>query len=408
MAPLTNMDALFSAVELARQEVTEKPKPAVKPHSAYQDRFRIPSNTRSTTPENQSQKRASSQSPQKPRPKRGPGSRGGRIPGASRGHGGISGSSDGRKKAPAPEAPPDDQTFTNHHWTEHELNAAFVYLFGTENDVTYNKWLKNKDRVYKKFLENHSDIKAKFNGSHEAVASMVTRNTALYSYIKEYETFTGGGSDADLQILTPDSDSWHERRILLARKGGKALGTLTVKKYRLWVSIGWYDLFDNRFGKSAKVDRVVVRNSAVELSPIQQPKDDSEPEEPIPWSPTPIRALHPNDEPRSSDSDDETPVVITKAATTPAPKGRKKAMLNPTSASSQIVSEPRYQSAAKPTAKMFKSQAADSLESISGLFDSRRQTQRLKSLRDILDMPGLDEETRKAVNQKIQAIVLEI
>ncbi|KAJ4466165.1 hypothetical protein C8J55DRAFT_565888 [Lentinula edodes] len=381
MAPLTNMDALFSAVELARQEVTEKPKPAVKPHSAYQDRFHIPSNTRSTTPENQSQKRASSQSPQKPRPKRG-----------------ISG---GRKKAPAPEAPPDDQTFTNHHWTEQELNAAFIYLFGAENDVTYNKWLKNKDRVYKKFLENHSDIKAKFNGSHEAVASMVTRNTALYSYIKEYETFMGGGSDADLQLLTPDSDSWHERRILLARKGGKALGTLTVKKYRLWVSIGW-------FGKSAKVDRVVVRNSAVELSPIQQPKDDSEPEEPIPWSPTPIRALHPNDEPRSSDSDDETPVVITKAATTPAPKGRKKAMLNPTSASSQIVSEPRHQSAAKPTAKMFKSQAADSLESISGLFDSRRQTQRLKSLRDILDMPGLDEETRKAVNQKIQAIVLEI
>ncbi|KAJ3853548.1 hypothetical protein EV368DRAFT_63988 [Lentinula lateritia] len=163
-----------------------------------------------------------------------------------------------------------------------------------------------------------------------------------------------------------------------------------------------------RFGKSAKVDRVVVCISAVELLPIQQPKDDSKPEEPIPWSPTPIRTLHPNDEPRSSDSDDETPVVITKAATTPASKGRKKAMLNPTSASSQIVSEPRHQSAAKPTAKMFKSQAADSLESISGLFDSRCQTQCLKSLRDILNMPGLDEETRKAVNQKIQAIVLEI
>ncbi|KAJ4463939.1 hypothetical protein C8R41DRAFT_927161 [Lentinula lateritia] len=126
---------------------------------------------------------------------------------------------------------------------------------------------------------------------------MVTRNTALYSYIKEYKIFTGGGSDADLQILTPDSDSWHEQRILLARKGGKALGTLTVKKYCLWVSIGWYDLFDNWFSKSAKVDCVVVCDSAVELSPIQQPKDDSEPEELIPWSPTPKCALHPNNEP---------------------------------------------------------------------------------------------------------------
>lgn len=278
---------------------------------------------------------------------------------------------------------------------------------------------------YIQFLENHSNIRAKFNSSHEAVASMVTRNTALYSYIKEYKIFTGGGSDADLQILTPDSDSWHGQRILLARKGGKALGTLTVKKYCLWVSIGWYDLFDNwweisqirffmaqctigRFSKSAKVDCVVVCDSAVELSPIQQPKDDSEPEEPIPWSPTPKCALHPNNEPWSFDGNDETPVVITKAARTPAPKGRKKAMLNPTSASSQIVSEPHHQSAAKPTVKMFKSQAADSLESISGLFDSRCQTQLLKSLWDILDMPGLDEETWKAVNEKIQPIVFEI
>ncbi|KAJ3821289.1 hypothetical protein F5880DRAFT_1582766 [Lentinula raphanica] len=404
------MDALFSAIEIAQQEEAQKPKDTPHPASVYQSRFRISATgVRPSTPENQTQKRAASQSPQKPKPKRGPGSRGGRIPGRGRGRGGHNAT--GRLKEPVPETPPNDQTFLNHHWTNDELNALFVYLFGSENDVTYNKWVKNKERVYKKFLENHFDIKVKFNNNHEAVAGVVTRNTAVYSYIKEYETFTGGGSDADLQSCVEDSDEWHERRIVLAKKGGKALGTLNVKKYRLWMQLGWYDLFNNRFGKSAKVDRVVVRNSVAELSPLaQRTKDLSEPEsDEIPWSDTPSPThAKPNTTTQEthSISSDEDIVPTPKPAVTPAPKGRKKSQATPRS--SAVVSEPRHQSATKSNAKNFKSQATGSLESIGTMFDMRRQNMRVKSLREILETPNLPEETYTTVNAKLLEIISEI
>lgn len=68
----------------------------------------------------------------------------------------------------------------------------------------------------------------------------------MYSYIKEYEEFTGGGGDADLQAMVPDSDEWHKQRLVLAKRGGKSIGSLTVKKYREWKDNGWYHIFEER------------------------------------------------------------------------------------------------------------------------------------------------------------------
>ena len=100
----------------------------------------------------------------------------------------------------------------------------------------------------------------------------------MFGYILQFESFTGGGGDAD-------EDS-HGTRIEAARKGGIQVGNLTAKALTKWNSLGWYMLFNSRcvpliyhipqlltlkcdsHGKSPKVTCPVVYNSAWPLSDI--------------------------------------------------------------------------------------------------------------------------------------------
>ncbi|KAE9387072.1 hypothetical protein BT96DRAFT_948654 [Gymnopus androsaceus JB14] len=94
----------------------------------------------------------------------------------------------------------------------------------------------------------------------------------------------GGGGDADLQLMVPESDEWHKQWLILAKRGGKSIGSLTVKKYCKWKDNGWYNIFDEQFGRSSKVDHPVVCNSIAPISPILKEDDDIDD---IHWPPTP-------------------------------------------------------------------------------------------------------------------------
>ncbi|KAJ4001200.1 hypothetical protein F5050DRAFT_1726080 [Lentinula boryana] len=403
-------DALFSAIE--QVEAQDQGVNTV-PQASLRGRFRIPS--RPTTPPLVTyNKRPASESPQKPPPKR----VGGRGRGRGRGRGAKSSgtaipsktSTAGMKafKVDVPADPPNDDIFTSGRWSAAEQTALFTHIFGSESDDIHAKWLKNKDRVYKKYLEANLSVAKRFTVS--SVASKITAAITMYSYIREYEEFTGGGGDADLQSMVPESDEWHKQRLILAKRGGKSIGSLTVKKYHEWKDNGWYDIFEERFGRSSKVDRHIVRDSVAPISPILKDDDDIDN---IHWPPTPGRksptqSIH-------SDSEGETLIVLK----TP------KAGASCSTPASQAVSEPHYQAPAtmKSSAKKKNSLAsADAFGAINTFFESKAkltqeqlrrsmtesansaQSQQLQELRNILDS-NIDELTREVVNEKIRKLI---
>ncbi|KAE9411316.1 hypothetical protein BT96DRAFT_968810 [Gymnopus androsaceus JB14] len=298
--------ALFSAIE--HVEGQDQGVEAI-PQASFQGRFRVTSRP-TTPPPVPSTKRPASQSPQKPPPKHGGGRGRGRGRG-SKSSGTTTHAKTSTAKTPkveVPADPPNDDIFTSGRWTAAEQTALFTHLFGSDSDDVHAKWLKNKDRVYKKYLEANPLVAERFTAS--SVANKVTASITMYSYIREYEEFTGGGGDANLQAMIPESDEWHKQRLILAKRGGKSIGSLTVKKYREWKENGWYNIFEERFGRSSKVDRPVIRNSVALISPIHDEIDD------IHWPPTPSRkspigSIH---------SDSEIDMSESIALKTPAPK----------------------------------------------------------------------------------------
>ncbi|KAJ3804473.1 hypothetical protein F5876DRAFT_83105 [Lentinula aff. lateritia] len=255
-------DALFLAIEHVETQAQDSDG-NVATQASLQGRFRISSRLTTAPPPITSNKHPASESPQKPLPKHS----GGRGRGAATHSKTLTtvGTKTPKAKVVIPTDPPNDDVFTN-------------------SDDIHVKWLKNKDRMYKKYLEANSSVAERFTIS--SVANKVTASISMYSYIREYEEFTGGGRDADLLSMVPESDEWHKQRLTLAKRGGKSIGSLTVKKYRDWKDNGWYDRFEEQFSKSSKVDRPTVRNSVAPISPIINDDDDIDN---IHWPSTPGR-----------------------------------------------------------------------------------------------------------------------
>ncbi|KAJ3846135.1 hypothetical protein EV368DRAFT_89513 [Lentinula lateritia] len=383
-----SFDALFLAIEHVETQAQDSDG-NVAAQASLQGRFRISSRQTTPPPPVTSNKCPASESPQKPLPKRG----GGRGCGAVT-HSKTSttvGTKTPKAKVVIPTDPPNDDVFTN-------------------SDDIHVKWLKNKDRVYKKYLEANPSVAERFTIS--SVANKVTASISMYSYIREYEEFTGGGGDADLQSMVPESDEWHKQWLTLAKRDGKSIGLLTVKKYHDWKDNGWYDRFEEQFGKSSKVDQPTVCNSVAPISPIINDDDDIDN---IHWPPTPGREspaenIH-------SDSEIERSVVLT----IPTPK----AGTSRSTPALQVVSEPCYQAPVitKSSAKKKSSLASvDTFGAINTFFKLKAkltqeqlrrsktesatsmQSQQLQELRTILNS-NIDELTREVVNEKICKII---
>ncbi|KAJ3917175.1 hypothetical protein F5877DRAFT_80174 [Lentinula edodes] len=230
-------DALFQAIEHVETQAQDSDG-NVAAQASLQGRFRISSRQTTPPPPITSNKRPASESPQKPLPKCG----GGRGRGCGRGaatHSKTSttvGTKTLKAKAVILTDPPNDDVFTSVRWTTAEQTSLFTHLFSSDSDDIHTKWLKNKDHVYKKYLEANPLVAERFTIS--SVANKVTASISMYSYIREYEEFTGGGGDADLQSMIPESDEWHKQRLTLAKRGGKSIGSLTVKKYHDWKDNG--------------------------------------------------------------------------------------------------------------------------------------------------------------------------
>ncbi|KAJ7108080.1 hypothetical protein C8R43DRAFT_1140110 [Mycena crocata] len=112
-----------------------------------------------------------------------------------------------------------------------------------------------------------------FKGSRSApsIKSMYTRSIDTFTWMLAFDSFTGnGGSDPD----SDDPTAIQKKRLTAARKAGLNLGSLKPATITEWDDNGWYDLFNNRLGTSAKISREVVRNSASALSDAEVNLDD--------------------------------------------------------------------------------------------------------------------------------------
>ncbi|KAJ6611677.1 hypothetical protein B0H10DRAFT_352109 [Mycena sp. CBHHK59/15] len=71
-----------------------------------------------------------------------------------------------------------------------------------------------------------------------------------FGWMRAFDGFTGNGSgDAD----SDDPTAILKSKLSAARKAGLPIGGLSPAKILEWEKNGWSDLFNNRFGTSAKV-----------------------------------------------------------------------------------------------------------------------------------------------------------
>ncbi|KAJ7126592.1 hypothetical protein C8R43DRAFT_1134917 [Mycena crocata] len=154
------------------------------------------------------------------------------------------------------------------HWTadERTLFYQFLLAFDEEGEKRFEQHKKNPGHVYKRA----SELVFKGSRSAPSIKSMYTRSIDTFTWMLAFDSFTGnGGGDPD-----SDDPTAIQKRLTAARKAGLNLGSLKPATITEWDDNGWYDLFNDRLGTSAKISREVVRNSASALSDAEDNLDD--------------------------------------------------------------------------------------------------------------------------------------
>ncbi|KAJ7854870.1 hypothetical protein B0H13DRAFT_2358219 [Mycena leptocephala] len=138
------------------------------------------------------------------------------------------------------------------HWQPGERSTFYQFLlaFDAVGDKRFEQHQTDPDRVYKRASE------ILFSG-----------------WIRAFESFTGnGGGDPD----SDDPEAILKKKLAAVHKSGLPLGSLKPSTITEWEDNGWWDLFNDRLGTSAKVAREVVRNSAASISDIDDNFDEEE------------------------------------------------------------------------------------------------------------------------------------
>ncbi|KIM78054.1 hypothetical protein PILCRDRAFT_90815 [Piloderma croceum F 1598] len=160
-------------------------------------------------------------------------------------------------------------------WLDADKTKLFTWLFGAEGDANFETHKKDPARIYKKMiLILYTGCKSALNNNATAatVKGQITRAIKAYDMIIAFEKFTGGGGggDGDLNSDGDDSDNnviaGFESHLKGACSAGHAVGGLTAKVINQWYKLGWYDLFNDRLGKSLKITHEVACHSASAVS----------------------------------------------------------------------------------------------------------------------------------------------
>ncbi|KAJ3751809.1 hypothetical protein EV360DRAFT_89351 [Lentinula raphanica] len=185
------------------------------------------------------------------------------------------------------------------HWKPQEKNSAVWvkrFILGPESDSTFEKFQVHPKAVYK--------LAAAFvkTRDHNACEGIFTRSMKVYRGIQVLEKFTGGGGDGD----EDDENEVFQRKRKRALDAGKSeVEGLTFAKVKEWRDNGWYQLFDDRYGKNPKTERTLNINSATPISPLKL--EDFRSSKPIPSRLSPTVDL-------SAADDNDIPITPCKAS----------------------------------------------------------------------------------------------
>ncbi|KAJ7663567.1 hypothetical protein B0H17DRAFT_1211578 [Mycena rosella] len=157
------------------------------------------------------------------------------------------------------------------HWITVEKTSFFQFVLGQDEvgDKRFEQHKTNPGHVYKRASE------LLFEGSRSAasIKSLWTRSLETFTWMLAFDSFTGnGGGDAD----SDDPAAVLKGRLVDARKAGLHLGSLKPATIMEWENNGWWDLFNERLGNSAKVSREIVRNSASAISGLEDNPDNDD------------------------------------------------------------------------------------------------------------------------------------
>ncbi|KAJ7906403.1 hypothetical protein B0H13DRAFT_2506352 [Mycena leptocephala] len=143
-------------------------------------------------------------------------------------------------------------------WTAEEKTRFFEFFLGSDADA---------EQRFKQHKVNPGHASELFHGARTAdsVKSLYVRSLDTFTWMHAFNSFTGnGGGDPD----SDDPEAILKGKIAAARGSGLHVSSLKPETITEWERNGWYDLFNNRFGTSAKVARPVVRSSASALSDL--------------------------------------------------------------------------------------------------------------------------------------------
>ncbi|KAJ7229783.1 hypothetical protein GGX14DRAFT_383747 [Mycena pura] len=150
---------------------------------------------------------------------------------------------------------------TKSHWSAIERSQFYRFLLGpgAAGDRRFEQHKTDPTHVYRRAEE------LLFSGTRsvKAIRSLWKRSMDTFQWMLVFESYTGNGG------VDPDSDDpvvILKSRLAGARTAGLTLGSLRPETINEWRANGWWDLFNDRLGQSAKVTRETVRNSASALS----------------------------------------------------------------------------------------------------------------------------------------------
>jgi len=133
-------------------------------------------------------------------------------------------------------------------WTVPERTGFYKFLLAcdAQGDKRFEQHKTDPGHVYKRA----SSIVFKGSRGVAAIKGMWGRSIEIYAWIRAFEGFTGNGrGDADCD----DPQAILKNKLVAARRSGLPLGSLKPATITQWEDEGWYELFNDRLGTSAKV-----------------------------------------------------------------------------------------------------------------------------------------------------------
>ncbi|KAJ7668132.1 hypothetical protein B0H17DRAFT_1210099 [Mycena rosella] len=157
------------------------------------------------------------------------------------------------------------------NWSVNELSTFYEYTLGQDADAIFQNITMSSNKCWKQFA---GQVGIAWDAKQ--MKTQWDTSLAIYKKLVPLLKFTGGGADADEEPDWEDKDAINNF-LKSQATGGHDVEGLSAKKVKQWLTSGWFNLFDSRYGENPKAVREIPRSSADTLSDVEGglPADDN-------------------------------------------------------------------------------------------------------------------------------------